>query len=148
MIRPFAARQAEALSHGRYARRLPGNIQRVAQRKLRQLHSAEDLRDLAAPNETDEFYLLFTVTPAKALGHAHIWQPKSPSPPLGAERVGVRWGSPRGRNGGTAHLILPPLPRRAPPSPPASGRRGARARDRMAASRTCVHTLALPRGRR
>src|SRR5437867_10496117 len=85
--------------------------------------------------------------PAFALGHAHIWQqPKSPSPPLGAERVGVRWGSPRGRNGGTAHLILPPLPRRAPPSPPASGRRGARARDRMAASRTCVHTLAHPRG--
>src|SRR5206468_6436020 len=40
-----------------------------------------------------------------ALGHAHIWQPKSPSPPLGAERVGVRWGSPRGREGGTAHLV-------------------------------------------
>src|SRR5207244_10506074 len=88
------------------------------------------------------------VVPAKALGHAHIWQPKSPSPPLGAERVGVRWGSPRGRKGGTAHLTLPPLPRRAPPSPPASGRRGARARDRMAVSRTCVHTLAQKRGPR
>src|SRR5467141_3997570 len=51
MIRSFADRQAEALFHGRYARRLPANIQRVAQRKLRQLHSAEDLRDLAAPPE-------------------------------------------------------------------------------------------------
>src|ERR1700730_16794667 len=49
MIRPSADRQAEALFHGRHARRLPANIQRVAQRKLRQLHSAEDLRDLAAP---------------------------------------------------------------------------------------------------
>jgi toxin HigB-1 len=49
MIRSFADREAEALFHGRYARRLPANIQRVAQRKLRQLHAAEDLRDLAAP---------------------------------------------------------------------------------------------------
>src|SRR6266481_8787851 len=51
MIRSFADREDEALFHGRYARRLPANIQRVAQRKLRQLHSAEDLRDLAAPPE-------------------------------------------------------------------------------------------------
>ena len=49
MIRSFADREAEALFHGRYARRLPANIQRVAQRKLRQLHAAEDLRDLLAP---------------------------------------------------------------------------------------------------
>ena len=49
MIRSFADREAEALFHGRYARQLPTSIQRVAQRKLRQLHSAEDLRDLAAP---------------------------------------------------------------------------------------------------
>src|SRR6516165_6187810 len=49
MIRSFADREAEALFHGRYARRLPSNIQRVAQRKLRQLHSAESLSDLAAP---------------------------------------------------------------------------------------------------
>jgi toxin HigB-1 len=39
----FADRQAEALFHGRHASRLPANIQRVAQRKLRQLHAAEDL---------------------------------------------------------------------------------------------------------
>jgi toxin HigB-1 len=49
MIRSFADREAEALFHGRYVRRLAANIQRVAQRKLRQLHAAEELRDLAAP---------------------------------------------------------------------------------------------------
>jgi len=49
MIRSFADRDAEALFHGRFARRLGADLQRVAQRKLRQLHSAEALRDLAAP---------------------------------------------------------------------------------------------------
>jgi proteic killer suppression protein len=49
MIRSFADREAEALFYGRFARRLPSDIQRAAQRKLRQLHAAEDLRDLAAP---------------------------------------------------------------------------------------------------
>src|SRR4051812_40081457 len=55
------------------------------------------------------------------IGSARI----TPSPPLGAERVGVRWGEPRVRSGVATHLTLPALPRRAPPSPPASGRRGA-----------------------
>lgn len=49
MIRSFADRDAEALFHGRFARRLGADLQRVAQRKLRQLHSAQALRDLAAP---------------------------------------------------------------------------------------------------
>lgn len=49
MIRSFADRDAEALFHGRFARRLSTDIQRAAQRKLRQLHAAEELRDLAAP---------------------------------------------------------------------------------------------------
>jgi toxin HigB-1 len=49
MIRSFADRDAEALFHGRFARRLGADLQRVAQRKLRQLHNAEALRDLAAP---------------------------------------------------------------------------------------------------
>jgi proteic killer suppression protein len=49
MIRSFADREAEALFSGRFARRLPRDIQRAAQRKLRQLHEAEELRDLAAP---------------------------------------------------------------------------------------------------
>jgi len=49
MIRSFADRDAEALFHGRFARKLPPDVQRVAQRKLRQIHQAEELRDLAAP---------------------------------------------------------------------------------------------------
>jgi len=49
MIRSFADRDAEALFHGRFARRLGADLQRVAQRKLRQLHNAEALLDLAAP---------------------------------------------------------------------------------------------------
>lgn len=49
MIRSFADRDAEALFHGRFARRIGADLQRVAQRKLRQLHSAEMLHDLAAP---------------------------------------------------------------------------------------------------
>jgi UDP-N-acetylmuramate dehydrogenase len=48
----------------------------------------------------------------------------SPSPPPGAERVGVRWGEPQLRTAAN-----PPLPPHchgngSPPSPPASGRRG------------------------
>ena len=34
---------------GRFARALPHDIQRVAQRKLRQIHAAEVLTDLAVP---------------------------------------------------------------------------------------------------
>ncbi|HEY1935592.1 MAG TPA: type II toxin-antitoxin system RelE/ParE family toxin [Acetobacteraceae bacterium] len=49
MIRSFADRDAEALFHGRFARRIGADLQRVAQRKLRQLHGAEALHDLAAP---------------------------------------------------------------------------------------------------
>jgi proteic killer suppression protein len=49
MIRSFADRDAGALFHGRFARRLARDIQRVAQRKLRQVHQAKELHDLAAP---------------------------------------------------------------------------------------------------
>jgi proteic killer suppression protein len=49
MIRSFADRDAEALFHGRFARRIGADLQRVAQRKLRQLHNAGELHDLAAP---------------------------------------------------------------------------------------------------
>jgi proteic killer suppression protein len=49
MIRSFADREAQALFHRRFARRLAQDVQRVAQRKLRQLHEATELRDLAAP---------------------------------------------------------------------------------------------------
>ena len=49
MILSFADRDSEALFNGRFARRLPSDIQRAAHRKLRQLHQAVLLRDLAAP---------------------------------------------------------------------------------------------------
>ena len=49
MIRSFADKDAEGLLHGRFARKLPHDIQRVAQRKLRQIHAAEALTDLRAP---------------------------------------------------------------------------------------------------
>jgi proteic killer suppression protein len=49
MILSFADRDTEALFHGRFARRLGADIQRVAQRKLLQIHQAAQLRDLAAP---------------------------------------------------------------------------------------------------
>lgn len=49
MIRSFADRDTEGLFHGRAARRLPSDIQRVTQRKLRQLHAAAELSDMAVP---------------------------------------------------------------------------------------------------
>lgn len=49
MIRSFFDQDAERLFHGQFARKLPSDIQRVAQRKLRQIHQAEELRDLASP---------------------------------------------------------------------------------------------------
>jgi proteic killer suppression protein len=49
MIRSFADKEAEGLFHGRFARKLPQDIQRVAQRKLRQIHAAELLTDLCVP---------------------------------------------------------------------------------------------------
>lgn len=49
MIHSFADRDAEALFHGRFSRRIGADLQRVAQRKLRQPHNANALGDLAAP---------------------------------------------------------------------------------------------------
>jgi proteic killer suppression protein len=49
VIRSFADRDAERLFNGRFAKKLVRDIQRVAQRKLRLLHQAEELRDLASP---------------------------------------------------------------------------------------------------
>ena len=49
MIRSFADKDAEALLHGRFARKLPPDIQRVAQRKLRQIQAAVVLADLRVP---------------------------------------------------------------------------------------------------
>jgi len=49
MIRFFADRDAEVSFRGRFARRIGGHLQRVAQRRLRQLRNAEILADVAAP---------------------------------------------------------------------------------------------------
>src|SRR5713101_965028 len=58
-------------------------------------------------------------TPAFALGYAQISElgrPAAypPSPPLGAERVGVRWGSPRLRTAAPPTSPSPSLTRRGP----------------------------------
>jgi proteic killer suppression protein len=49
MIRTFACKDTEGLFRGRFARKLPQDIQRAAQRRLRLLHQAEALTDLLVP---------------------------------------------------------------------------------------------------
>jgi toxin HigB-1 len=50
MIRTFADKDTQGLFEGRFARKLPPDIQRTAQRKLRLLHAAEALMDLRVPS--------------------------------------------------------------------------------------------------
>jgi len=49
MIRTFADKETEKIWHGQASRRLPGDIQSVARRKLRMLNNAESLADLRIP---------------------------------------------------------------------------------------------------
>ncbi|MEO8224400.1 MAG: type II toxin-antitoxin system RelE/ParE family toxin [Gammaproteobacteria bacterium] len=49
MIRSFGDKEAEAIWEGRFSRRLPQDIQKLARRKLRMLDAANDLRVLTAP---------------------------------------------------------------------------------------------------
>lgn len=49
MIRSFKSAEAEDLFNRKRVRRLPGDIGRVAFRKLRMLHRAESLQDLRVP---------------------------------------------------------------------------------------------------
>jgi toxin HigB-1 len=49
MIESFADAETEKVFRGEVSRKLPLDIQRTARRKLLYLHSARDLRDLAAP---------------------------------------------------------------------------------------------------
>ena len=49
MIRNFADREAEKIWDGTPSRRLPGDIQAVARRKLRMLNNALNLDDLRIP---------------------------------------------------------------------------------------------------
>jgi len=49
MIRSFACRETEKLFNDEVSRRLPGQIQRVARRKLMLLNQARSLSDLRVP---------------------------------------------------------------------------------------------------
>ena len=49
MIRAYADKEAERIAAGEVSRRLPGDIQRVARRKLRMLDNAASLEDLRIP---------------------------------------------------------------------------------------------------
>ena len=49
MIRSFACKETEALFHRNRVKKIPGNIQRVALRKLRILDAAVSLDDLRIP---------------------------------------------------------------------------------------------------
>jgi proteic killer suppression protein len=49
MIRSFACHETEKLFNDETSRRLPGQIQRVARRKMLLLHQAHNLNDLRVP---------------------------------------------------------------------------------------------------
>ena len=49
MIRSFRDKEAEKLFHRTRSRKLPGDIQRIALRKLRMLHRSRLLSDLRVP---------------------------------------------------------------------------------------------------
>ena len=49
MIESFRDAETEKIFHRRFSRRLPGDIQSVALRKLRMLSNAFDLADLRSP---------------------------------------------------------------------------------------------------
>ena len=49
MIKSFRDGETEGVFHRKVSRRLPGDIQTVALRKLRMLNNAADLDDLRAP---------------------------------------------------------------------------------------------------
>ncbi|MCX5880545.1 MAG: type II toxin-antitoxin system RelE/ParE family toxin [Deltaproteobacteria bacterium] len=49
MIRSFACKETEKLFHGRFSAKLPQDLQRIAQRKLKQLSGAATLEFLRIP---------------------------------------------------------------------------------------------------
>lgn len=49
MILDFKCAETEGIWHGRVSRRLPGEIQNIARRKLRMLNNAAALTDLRIP---------------------------------------------------------------------------------------------------
>lgn len=49
MIKSFKSKEAEKIYQGRYSKRIPRDIQRLAARKLEMLAAASELRSLRAP---------------------------------------------------------------------------------------------------
>lgn len=49
MIKSFKCKETEKIFTGRFSKKLPHNIQRLAERKLVMLHKAADLNDLKVP---------------------------------------------------------------------------------------------------
>lgn len=49
MIESFACAETEKIFRGQISRRFPADIQRVARRKLLQLHAATQLQDMSVP---------------------------------------------------------------------------------------------------
>jgi proteic killer suppression protein len=49
MILSFRCKETEKLARGRYSRKLPADIQRIAARKLKMLNGAVELNDLRVP---------------------------------------------------------------------------------------------------
>ena len=49
MILSFRCKETEKLAGGRYSRKLPTDIQRIAARKLKLITNAEELNDLRVP---------------------------------------------------------------------------------------------------
>ena len=49
MIKSFADAETERIFQGRRSRKLPGDIQQRARRKLRMIHQSRDITDLRVP---------------------------------------------------------------------------------------------------
>ncbi|MEX2489333.1 MAG: type II toxin-antitoxin system RelE/ParE family toxin [Pseudomonadales bacterium] len=49
MIKSFKSKEAEKIYQGRYSKRIPKNIQRLAARKLEMLAAASELKSLRIP---------------------------------------------------------------------------------------------------
>ncbi len=49
MIKSFGDKETEKIWMGEYSKKLPGDIQPIARRKLRMINSAQDINDLRIP---------------------------------------------------------------------------------------------------
>jgi len=49
MIKSFKCKETELIFNGRFSKKLPQNIQRLAERKLIMIHRSADLNDLRVP---------------------------------------------------------------------------------------------------